>query len=452
MMPLNGQEGQVSPLQWPIPKPGREAGTAAAPEILIGVRELAGLRKGGLAVPLDVRGAALYEGGHLPGAVPAGPAEEGAGELDRLRSLLAGLGLTGKETVVLYGGGEGDEELEAMARLFWRLRWAGFTGVRILDGGLAAWRAAGGSLETGPFRRSPAPADAPGLLHGPPGGTVAVDAAWVAESLGQAGIELLDVRDTRGWERWEAPPTFAAGHIPKALPFDPRALLSAWPDPAGIRRRLGTLGPRAGDPVRLDSTFILYAEDANDPRLGLAYLLLTRAGLDARVFPGGWREWTAGGTRPTTRIVSAADLATLLKRENPGLDRDRPASGLILFDLREERDFAIGHLPGAGSLPFSLFVQILEKRVEEGWPGADRTRLPLALYCYGPECIRSWEAGAQAARLGFRNVLWFRGGIREWLAAGYPLLDSPLPKASPSAPAVPAVPEGASPGRGAARP
>lgn len=264
-----------------------------------------------------------------------------------------------------------------------------------------------------------------------------VDADWIAASFGQPGTVLLDTRDARGWDRWETPPTFAAGHIPHALPFDPRALLSKDgnpPDPSEIRRRLGTLGPRPNDPVSLDSTFVLYGEDSTDPRPGEGKRLLTLAGLDARVFPGGWREWMAGGSRPSVRVVSAADLAALLKREDPRLAGERPASGLILLDLREARDFAVGHLPGASSLPFTLFAEIFEKKAAEGWPGAGRRRLPLVLYCYGPECIRSREAGAQAARLGFRNVLWFRGGVREWLAAGYPLLDSPLPTAAPPLP------------------
>lgn len=287
---------------------------------------------------------------------------------------------------------------------------------------------------------------------GPPkaaNGSTTVDADWIAGTLGQPGTVLLDVRDVRGWDRWEAPPTFAAGHIPHALPFDPRAFLGkdgSLPEAAEIRRRLGTLGPRPNDPVSLDSTFVLYGDGASDPRLSLGQRLLAQAGLDVRVFPGGWQEWTAAGTRPTVRIVSAKDLAALLKREDPGLAATRPARGLVLLDLREARDFAIGHLPGASSLPFALFAETFEKRVAEGWPGADRSRLPLVLYCYGPECIRSREAASQAARLGFRDLLWFRGGVREWLAAGYPLLDSPLPTASP-----PLRPEG-SPGTGAARP
>ena len=176
--------------------------------------------------------------------------------------------------------------------------------------------------------------------------------------------------------------------------------------------------------MRLDSTFVLYGEDASDPRPDLGYLFLNLAGLDVRVFPGGWKEWKADGARPVVRVVSAADLAVRLRRENPGLTADRPPRGLILFDLREPRDFAIGHLPGALSLPFLHFPEDFGKAVAAGWPGADRATMPLVLYCYGIDCVRSRKAGAEAASLGFRDVLWFRGGVQEWRQAGYPLLDS----------------------------
>ncbi len=294
-----------------------------------------------------------------------------------------------------------------------------------------AARAAGRDLESVPPRRAAA-----AFRPAARGEEAEADAGWIAGAFAQAGVQLLDVRDVRGWERWETPPTFAAGHIPYSLPFDPRALLAAgggWPDPDAIRGYFAAFGPRPGDPVRLDSTFVLYGEDARDPRPDLGYLLLSLAGLDARVFPGGWKEWKADGARPVVRVVSAADLAARLRRENPGLAADRPPRGLLLFDLREPRDFAIGHLPGALSLPFLHFSDDFGKAVAAGWPGADRATMPLVLYCYGIDCVRSRKAGAQAASLGFRDVLWFRGGVEEWRQAGYPLLDSPLPTPSPSA-------------------
>src|SRR5688572_26408822 len=71
------------------------------------------------------------------------------------------------------------------------------------------------------------PAPSPGAVTAVTAVTPAtVDADWIAATFGRPGTVLLDVRDARGWDRWETPPTFAAGHIPHALPFDPRAFLS----------------------------------------------------------------------------------------------------------------------------------------------------------------------------------------------------------------------------------
>jgi thiosulfate/3-mercaptopyruvate sulfurtransferase len=436
--------GQESPIQWPVPPPGPPREAAAPPRILIGAPELVPLLAAG-AVPVDVRGAGPFTAGHLPGAVPAWSAgEEGGADLGGLRERLAGLGISGREMAVVYGDPQrGNTDREVVARFYRLLRQAGCAEVRVLDGGLAAWRAAGRELAAGQARRAPVATFRPASNRE----EVETDAGWIAGTFAQAGVQLLDVRDARGWERWETPPIFAAGHIPYSLPFDPRTLLppgSGWPDPAAVRRHFASFGPRPGDPVRLDSTFVLYGEDGRDPRLDLGYLLLNLAGLDARVFPGGWKEWTADGGRPVVRVIPAADLAARLRRENPGLAADRPPRGLILFDLREPRDFAIGHLPGALSLPFLHFPEDFGKAVAAGWPGADRATIPLVLYCYGIDCVRSRKAGAQAASLGFHDVLWFRGGIEEWRQAGYPLLDSALPTPSPP----PSPRERVSPGHG----
>ncbi len=447
---------QDSPLQWPVPPPGPRQ-EVRFPHLLIGAAELArALRPrpaAGAASPatlaVDARGGAAFAAGHLPGAVPAGSALAGAAEDDakdgaegapddllrplrRLRDRLAALGISGRETVVIYG----DADREAVAYLYRLLRWAGCAEVRILDGGLAAWRAAGGGVESGEGRRAPAAAFQ--AVHPAIREATVVDAPWVADHFGRAGFELFDVRDARGWERWETPPTFAAGHIPASLPFDPKALLPAgggWPEPAELRRRLGTLGPRAGDVVRLDSTFVLSGEDARDRRPDLGLLLFTLAGLEARVFPGGWQEWTAASrpfAHPIVRVLPAAAVAALLRREVPGLAADRPPRGLILIDLREPRDFAIGHLPGALNLPILRFAADFEPLVAANWPQADRASFPLLLYCYGTDCVRSREAGAEAARRGFHNVLWFRGGVEEWREGGLPLFDSPFLDAPPA--------------------
>lgn len=46
---------------------------------------------------------------------------------------------------------------------------------------------------------------------------------------------------------------------------------------------------------------------------------------------------------------------------------------------------------------------------------------PLIFYCLSPECWMSYNAALRAIRLGYRNVLWYRGGIEAWKSAGLPM-------------------------------
>jgi len=46
---------------------------------------------------------------------------------------------------------------------------------------------------------------------------------------------------------------------------------------------------------------------------------------------------------------------------------------------------------------------------------------PLVFYCLSAECWMSYNAALRAIRAGYRNVLWYRGGIEAWRSAGLPL-------------------------------
>ena len=44
----------------------------------------------------------------------------------------------------------------------------------------------------------------------------------------------------------------------------------------------------------------------------------------------------------------------------------------------------------------------------------------LVFYCQGPQCWMSYNAALRAIALGYRNVLWYRGGMEAWNQAGQP--------------------------------
>ena len=108
-------------------------------------------------------GAAAYAAGHIEGAVYAhldhdlaGPRSATSGrhplpEPAALAATLGRLGIGAGTQVVAYDDAGGIYA----ARLWWLLRWLGHDAVAVLDGGLAAWRAAGGALTARPTTVAP---------------------------------------------------------------------------------------------------------------------------------------------------------------------------------------------------------------------------------------------------------------------------------------------------------
>jgi thiosulfate/3-mercaptopyruvate sulfurtransferase len=97
-------------------------------------------------------------------------------------------------------------------RLWWMLKWLGHDAVAVLDGGLQAWQAAGGAVESGPARRLQAREF---VLRAAL--RELVDTATVAARLGQAGQTLIDARGAPRYRGEVEPLDPVAGHIPGAL-------------------------------------------------------------------------------------------------------------------------------------------------------------------------------------------------------------------------------------------
>ncbi|HEX3554440.1 MAG TPA: rhodanese-like domain-containing protein [Thermoanaerobaculia bacterium] len=367
------------------------------------------------AIPVDVRPAAAFEAGHLPGAVRVTVAPECvASGVECVQKELGKAGLGGEEAVVVVG-----EDGAAVGEAFWLLEWVGLKEVRVLDGAISAQ-----GPETGPGRREARAFTAPASE------SAAADVAWMRSRVGTKGVELLDLRDEGIWmERdYEAPARFAAGHLPHALPFDFRRWLPVddrWPAAGRVWETLQRLGPREVTKVDPKAEFVLYGEGPADREPGLGYLLLRRAGIPVRVFPGGFREWSRDPADPVVRIVGAPEVDRLLEAENPGLKGDDVARSVVVLDLREPGDFKLGHVPGAYNFPAYTEGTAIEKVVEERWPQARAARTPVVLYCYGRPCIRSRDAAARLARAGFTNLLWLREGMEAWEGAGLPVAGRP---------------------------
>lgn len=276
--------------------------------VFVGPAELAGILETGKPVTLlDVRwalgrsdGREAYQCGHIPGAVfvdleteLAGPASPAAGRhplptLESLQDSARSWGVQAGVPVVVYDAVGG---LSA-ARAWWLLRWAGLTDVRILDGGLAAWTARGGSLESGDVVAG----ESQVVLAG---GRLPVLDADGAAALASDGV-LLDARAGERFRGEVEPIDPRAGHIPGARSAPTGESLGSGGRllPAHeLFARFSDVGVRAGD-----------ADPASGVRIGVycgsgvtashEVAVLASLGIDAALYPGSWSQWSNDPGRP----------------------------------------------------------------------------------------------------------------------------------------------------------
>ena len=182
------------------------------------------------------------------------------------------------------------------ARLWWMLRWLGHEAVAVLDGGLAAWRAAGGAVEAG---RAAARAALPPYPVGHATMPTA-DAATLLAGLGQPGAPLIV--DARAAERYRGdvePLDPVAGHIPGAINrfFKDNLAADGRFKPAEALRadfeRLGLGSGRSASVVHQCGSGVTACHNL---------LAMAHAGLDGTaLYPGSWSEWCADPARPVAR-------------------------------------------------------------------------------------------------------------------------------------------------------
>lgn len=89
--------------------------------------------------------------------------------------------------------------------------------------------------------------------------------------------------------------------------------------------------------------------------------------------------------------------------------------GVLFVDVRPDKDWEAGRIPSA--LHLDLESDLSEEALLEE-VGKDEA---MVVYCNGVKCMRSSKACAKAVAWGFTKVRYFRGGLPDWRAAGYPV-------------------------------
>ena len=85
-------------------------------------------------------------------------------------------------------------------------------------------------------------------------------------------------------------------------------------------------------------------------------------------------------------------------------------AAFTLVDVREESEFAAGHLPGAVHIGKGVIERDIEKLVPD-------PATPLVLYCGGG--FRSALAADALQKMGYTNVISMDGGWSGWNGKGY---------------------------------
>lgn len=280
---------------------------SALPSPLIAPEDLAARLTGPVPpVVLDVRWRLAgpparpdHNAGHLPGAVFVDLHTELAGEPGAggrhplpdpaaLQASLRRAGVREDSAVVVHDDGG----VLAAGRAWWLLRWAGLPPgrVAVLDGGFAAWTAAGLPVTAEPSRPEP------GDVVVRPGGMPVLDADEAA-SVATRGV-LIDARAGERYRGETEPIDPRAGHVPGAvnLPVTelagPDGRMRPVPEVDHLFDRLCltdgvTIGAYCGSGVTA-AALVLAAE----------YAGVAPAARPVELYAGSWSQWCTDPDRP----------------------------------------------------------------------------------------------------------------------------------------------------------
>jgi len=338
----------------------------------------------------DIREAGEADAGHVQGAtfLPRRMLELRAAELVPDR----------RTTIVVY-----DEGGTRAARAAQSLERAGYGDLRVLDGGTAAWQAAGFPLATG--------SNVPSKLFG-------------EEVYEHHGVPQLPVTELERWRREGAPHLVVDIRTPDE--YRVGRIPGAWGG-FGV-----DVGLNAADLAARGVPIVVHC--AGRTRSIIACQTLRALGVaNVAALENGTMGWTLAGfeleREPSDRLLTpsphsvedatarADALATGAGATRIDADdlrsrlasREAGALNLYVFDVRQVPDFEAGHVPGSRTLPGGLAVQRTDEFV-----AVRNARIVLVDEHEGRALITAYWLRT----MGFPHVHVLAGGLAAWRAGG----------------------------------
>ena len=365
----------------------------------------------GEAVLIDVRTPDEYAAGHIEGAINV--------PIDTLAQNLAKIPADKPVIVYCASGHRAGMALSS-------LRILGYANVRAFSPGWKGWsdanepastEAVAGETYTVPEIDPALLAAVDGFLSAIPEGYFAIGAVDKLQEALDAGAVLIDVREVKEFEE---------GAIPGAINLPLRTVAASL------------------DQIPQDQPVVVYC--ASGFRAALATGALHVLGYDnVRAFPPSYPAWESAqgedGDVPAevaAAVEAPADLIGMVDEYLSAIPEGYMAVGKIdafkellesakpvLIDVREESDYAEGHIEGAINIPIRTLAQNLDKIPMDQ---------PVMVYCASG--LRAGMATTSLHVLGYSNVKAFPPGWKGWSEANEPVSTEPVEAATYSVPEV----------------
>ena len=126
---------------------------------------------------------------------------------------------------------------------------------------------------------------------------------------------------------------------------------------------------------------------------------------------GTWGRIQPAELAPGVRTLGELEVIDHIQRSKP------------LIDTRLEGFFRQGTIPGARGVPHDQILRHLDE--------LDRT-VETIFFCNGPQCLATPDAVRQLLESGYPShaILYYRGGMHDWMTLGFPLVTEPESQAS----------------------